>query len=185
MRKLARVSSVVAVVLVTAGLTTAAAPARSVPRAPRGFWAVTTTGQSFADSARQAPGASASQVAVTISGMIKRAAAGHTVLVPEGTSSDVRLVSATVPELRAALAAIEPDGSRPDTGSTGRVPLIPPPQDYPIRGKGCHPVTWNRSRWWASWCQMPFQINGAFCDPEGCTTTDVLTTRLLVDPELK
>jgi hypothetical protein len=184
MRKSARVLSVIAVVLVTAGLMTAAAPARSVPRAPRGFWAVTATGQSFADSARQAARSSASQVAATITGMIKRVEAGHTVLVPEGNGSDVRMVPATVAELRAALAAIGQAGSRPDTAPAGKLPMIDP-HEFRIRGKGCHPVTWNRSRWWASWCQMPFQIDGQYCDPEGCTTTDVLTTRLLVDPGAK
>ena len=63
--------------------------------------------------------------------MISQVEAGHTVLVPEGNGGDVRLVSATVPELRAALTAIAPSMQ----------PQIPPPNDYPIRGKGCNPVT--------------------------------------------
>ena len=175
MRKSTRVLGVIAVVFAMAGLTGAAAPAHSAPSAPDGFWAVTTTGQSFADSASRVTGPSASQVAPTINAMISRVEAGHTVLVPEGNGGDVRLASATVPELRAALAAIGPS----------RLLQIPPPNDYPIRGKGCNPVTWNRQRWWASWCQMPFQIDGEFCDPEGCTVTDVLKTRLLVDPGAK
>lgn len=188
MRKLARVASVLAVVLVTAGLTTAAtaAPAaRTAPRAPDGFWAATALGQSFADSARQAAGSSAGQVAATIRGMISRVQTRHTVLIPEGTGGDVRLVPATVTELRAAMAAIGPAGSRPAAGPAGMVPLNEDPHDFKIRGKGCHPITWNRSRWWASWCQMPFQINGEFCDLQGCTITDVLKTRLLVNPGAK
>ena len=79
MRKSARVLGVIAVVFAMAGLTGAAAPAHSAPSAPDGFWAVTTTGQSFADSASRVTGPSASQVAPTINAMISRVEAGHTV----------------------------------------------------------------------------------------------------------
>src|SRR5215472_14624623 len=105
MRRLLRVSVVVAVVLVVSALTSAAVPAHSAGRDVRGFWYVTVPGESFAGAARHAVGASGSQVAATVREMIRRVEAGKSVLVPEGTRDGVHLVRATVPELRAALAA--------------------------------------------------------------------------------
>ena len=84
MRRLWRVSGVVAVLAVSA-LTSAAAPARSAAPGASGFWAVTVPGESFTDSAVQAAGAPGSHVAATIRGMIRAVEAGKTVLVPEGT----------------------------------------------------------------------------------------------------
>jgi len=185
MRRLLRVSGVGAVLLVVSALTSAAVPAHSAPQGARGFWVVTAPGESFIDAARHAVGAPGSQVAATVRGMISRVKAGKSVLVPEGTRRDVRLVPATVPELRAALAAGPPAGSGPGAGAAVRLTLIPDPHDYPIRGQGCHPVTWRGQRFWASWCKMPFALNGEFCDPNGCTITDKLRTRLLVDPGTK
>jgi hypothetical protein len=40
---------------------------------------------------------------------------------------------------------------------------------------------WRGSRYCASRCKMPFEIDGGVCDPS-CQTTDVLKARLLADP---
>jgi hypothetical protein len=187
MRKLWRVSGVVAVLAVSA-LTSAAAPARSAAPGASGFWAVTVPGESFTDSAVQAAGAPGSHVAATIRGMIRAVEAGKTVLVPEGTGQGVHLVPASVSGLQAAHAAVGLASSRPGTGGAGELSRLSravdptDPHTFPILGNGCHPVTWRGTRYWASWCKMPFQIDGEFCDVNGCTITDVLKTRLLVDP---
>ena len=120
--------------------------------------------------------------------MIRRVEAGKTVLVPEGSGQGVYLVPATVSGLRAARAAARSAGSRPSAGAAGELSRLSraydprDPHTFDILGNGCHPVTWRSARYWASWCKMPFQIDGEFCDPNGCTITDVLKTRLLVDP---
>jgi hypothetical protein len=175
-------------VLLAASALTAATPARSALPGASGFWAVTVPGESFTGSAVQAARVPGSHVAATISGMIRAVEAGKTVLVPEGTSHGVHLVPATVSGLRTARAAVGLAGSRPGTGAAGELSRLSSavdptdPHTFSILGNGCHPVTWRGTRHWASWCKMPFQIDGNFCDPNGCTITDVLKTRLLVDP---
>src|SRR5215467_4062872 len=98
MRRLLRVSAVVAVLLVVSALTSAAAPAHSGTRGARGFWYVIVPGESFTSAVRHAAGASGGQVAATVRAMIRRVEAGKSVRVPEGTRRGVRLVPATVPE---------------------------------------------------------------------------------------
>src|SRR6266568_3999034 len=101
MRRLLRVSAVVAVLLVVPTLTSAAAvPAHSGTRGARGFWYVIVPGESFAGAVRHTADASGGQVAATVRAMIRRVEAGKSVRVPEGTRGGVHLVSATVPELR-------------------------------------------------------------------------------------
>ncbi len=179
MRRFLWVSTVTAVLLVPA-LTSAAVPAQSASREVHGFWYVITPGESFAGAVRHATGASGGQVTATVQDMIRRVEAGRTVMVPEGTRDGVHLVPATVPELRAALAAARSVGSGSGR-SAARLARIPDPHDFPIRGQGCNPVTWRGNRYWASWCKMPFELDGGVCDPS-CHNTDVLKARLLVDP---
>jgi hypothetical protein len=176
MRKLWWVSGVVAV-LAASALTSVAAPARSAAPGASGFWAVTVPGESFTDSAVQAAGVPGSHVAATISGMIRAVEAGKTVLVPEGTSQGVHLVPATVSGLQAAHAAVGLASSRPGTGAAGELSglsrVVEPrnPHTFKILGNGCHPVTWRGARSWASWCSIPFEIDGGFCDVNGCEGT--------------
>jgi len=179
MRRLLRVSAVVAVLLVVPTLTSAAAvPAHSGTRGARGFWYVIVPGESFAGAVRHASGG---QVAATVRAMIRRVEAGKSVRVPEGTRGGVHLVSATVPELRSALAAARSAGSRRGTGAAGGLLRIPDPHTFKIRGNGCNPVTWRGNTYWASWCKMPFELVGGVCDPS-CHNTDILRQQLLVDP---
>jgi hypothetical protein len=181
MRKFLRTSAVAAVLLMVSALTSAAVPAHSATRGAHGFWYVAVPGESFAGAVRHAVGASGGQVAATVRGMIRQVEAGKRVLVPEGTRDGVRLVPATVPELRAALATAGRADARARVGAAGRLSVTVDPHTFDIRGQGCNPVTWRGSRYWASWCKIDFEIDGGLCDPT-CHNTDVLKTRLLVDP---
>ena len=125
-------------------------------------------------------------MAPTIKGMIKRVKKGHTVLIPEGTRQGVHFVPATVAKLQAALAAAGATTAQPGAEVAGRLSAPgPDPHEFPIRGQGCHQVTWRKERYWAAWCKMPFEIVGEYCDIDGCKKTDTLKTRLKVNPGAK
>jgi hypothetical protein len=141
-----------------------------------GFWVVITPGESFGEAARTSGGA----VAATVRGMVRRAEAGKTVLVPEGTRHGVHNVRASVSELRAALSEARSLGHRANVRTAGVIPRTSP-NEYPIRGEGCNQL----GNGFASWCNMRFELDGAFCAPGGCETTDTLRAKVTVDPATK
>lgn len=181
-RLMRTLGAVAALLLMVPALAAAGSPTR-IAGGAKGFWAVTVPGESFASTVGGAMGASPQRVTGTIEGMVKRAKAGKPVLVPEGTRGGVHMVPAQLTQLQAALAATSKAAADDRAaGSAGRVARIPDPHDFKIRGNGCHPVTWRGQRYWASWCKVPFQLDGEHCDETGCKITDVIKLTLLVDP---
>jgi hypothetical protein len=80
-----------------------------------------------------------------------------------GTGPSITSVAATSAELRAALSA----AAMPSTE----------PKDFLPNGFGCNEA----SDHYASWCGK-YILRGEYCDAEGCTIEDQITTKITVDP---
>jgi hypothetical protein len=76
-------------------------------------------------------------------------------------------VIATSAELRAALSAALSVAAMPSTE----------PKDFLPNGFGCNEA----SDHYASWCGK-YILRGEYCDAEGCTIEDQITTKITVDP---
>jgi len=133
-----------------------------------GFWIVAAPGQSFAAMVRDAAASPRHQpVAATLDAMLARTAQGHTVYVPGGTGPSITSAAATSAELRAALSAALSAAAMPSTE----------PKDFLPNGFGCNEA----SDHYASWCGK-YILRGEYCDAEGCTIEDQITTKITVDP---
>jgi hypothetical protein len=133
-----------------------------------GFWVVAAPGQSFTAMVRDAAASPRHQpVIATIDAMLARTAQGYAVYVPEGTGQSITSVAATSAELRAALSAALPAAAMPSTE----------PKDFLPNGFGCNMT----SKHYASWCGK-YILRGEYCDPDGCTIEDQITTKITVDP---
>ena len=129
-----------------------------------GFWAVAAPGQSFTAMVRDAAASPRRQpVIATIDAMLARMAQGHAVYLPVGPGPSVTSVAATSAELRAAL-------------SVAAMASIEP-KDFLPNGFGCNEA----SDHYASWCGK-YILRGEYCDAEGCTIEDQITTKITVDP---
>jgi len=51
------------------------------------------------------------------------------------------------------------------------------PKDFPPNGFGCNMA----AEHYASWCGK-YILRGEYCDADGCTIKDEITTRITVDP---
>jgi hypothetical protein len=167
MRKRLRfVSPLLGLTLVTAAGSGASASTNSslsTPQTP-GFWSLAASGQSFTAMVQNAAASPRHQpVIATIDAMLARTAQGRAVYLPEGTSSSIGRVTATSAELRAALSA----AAMPATE----------PKDFPPNGFGCNMA----AEHYASWCGK-YILRGEYCDADGCTIKDEITTRITVDP---
>jgi hypothetical protein len=60
--------------------------------------------------------------------------------------------------------------------SAAAMPAVEP-KDFPPNGFGCNMA----SDYYASWCGK-YIVRGEYCDPEGCTIKDQITTKITVDP---
>jgi hypothetical protein len=171
MRKRLRfLSSLLGLILVAiagSGASASTNSSLSTTRTP-GFWVVAAPGQSFTAMVRDAAASPRHQpVIATLDAMLARTAQGHAVYVPEGTGQSIASVAATSAQLRAALAAALPAAAIPAAE----------PKDFPPNGFGCNMA----SDYYASWCGK-YVVRGEYCDPEGCTINDQITTKITVDP---
>lgn len=183
MHKLIRASAAVAILVIASVLTAAApAPAQRAARSGHGFWLVVTPGESFTTAVRQAtvaPGGG--RVAPTLHVMLRSAEAGRAVEVPQGTRRGVMNVRASVSQLRAALSATRALSShlahpRAAGLSSRAVPLA-----WRVRGYACNTIEYEGQTWFATWCNLPLELDGAFCDPS-CETVDRLEFSDSTDP---
>jgi hypothetical protein len=138
------------------------------------FWYTITSGESFTQAVHQAAQTSNS-VVPAIEQMMQQVKSGKTVTVPEGTRTSVTDIHATESDLQAAL-----NSARSVPAHTAYTTAIAAtaPKDFEIMGYGCNPL----SNGDASWCEMPFELDGGFCDGDTCDNTDRITGRLTVDP---
>jgi hypothetical protein len=118
-------------------------------------------------------------VVAVLKGMAQRVSAGATVTIPQGTQGGVVSVPATPSELRAALTAARSAAPLPTLSSS---PAASNPAGFPERGYGCHPLVRGGTTYQAAWCGLHLKLNGEYCDPNGCTITDKLDTRLTTNP---
>lgn len=147
-----------------ASASTSSSPSAQTP----GFWMLAAPGQSFAAMVRDAAASPRHQpVAATLDAMLARTAQGHAVYVPGGPGPSITSVAATSAELRAALSAAL---------SAAATPSIEP-KDFLPNGFGCNEA----SDHYASWCGK-YILRGEYCDAEGCTIEDQITTKITVDP---
>ena len=86
---------------------------------------------------------------------------------PGGTGPSITSVAATSAELRAALSAALSVAAMPSAE----------PKDFLPNGFGCNEA----SDYYASWCGK-YILRGDYCDAEGCTIEDQITTKITVDP---
>lgn len=187
MRRLVRVSGVVAVLVMVSALAASAAVSAQTQRGTRsahGFWVVVTPGESFSDAAgRAVRTAGGGQAAVTIEAMLRRAEAGQGVYVPQGTRRGVIRVRATVGELRTALSATRSLGARSVSQmAAGAASQVVPLSLPPVRGTACNSVTYNGQTWFTTWCDLKLELAGDYCDPAGCEQVDTLTATITTDP---
>jgi hypothetical protein len=168
-----RVSNVAAVLLTVFTFTQISpAQAQQNPTTQHQFWIVITSGESFMDAVQQAARApDGGQVVTTLKEMVRRAEAGHTVYVPRVGRHGVVNVTATVSQLQATLAAVH---------SLSPESLVP--QKFDVEGDGCNPYIYNRVSYFASWCDMNYNIESEICNPEGCTDINQINATLKVDP---
>ncbi|MGO9082456.1 MAG: hypothetical protein ACLQDY_26080 [Streptosporangiaceae bacterium] len=96
--------------------------------------------------------------------MIRNVRHGQTVLIPRGKAYGVTEIHATVAQLREALTAIK------SLSSTS-------PVNFPIRGFGCHQA----GEYYTAWCAK-FEIDGDYCDPNGCQLEDRETVNVTDNP---
>jgi hypothetical protein len=141
------------------------------------FWYTISSGESFTQAAHQAA-QNSSAVVPAIERMVQQVKSGKTVTVPEGTRNGVTDVHATESSLQAALNSAR---SVPAHTANTTAQAATAPQDFEVMGFGCNPL----SNGDASWCEMPFELDGGFCDGDTCENTDRITGRLTVDPANK
>lgn len=138
------------------------------------FWYTITSGETFTQAAHQAAQVSNS-VVPAIEQMMQQVKSGKTVTVPEGTRTGVTHVHATESDLQAALSSAR---SVPAHTAYTTALAATPPNEFEVMGFGCNPLGDGD----ASWCEMPFELDGGFCDGDTCDNTDKIVGRITVDP---
>lgn len=183
MKSKVTITAVVAVLLMASALTAAAsAGVRRGVHSERGFWMVVTPGESFVTAAGQAALArGGSQVAPTIHEMLNRTETGRAVDVPKGTRRRVTNVRATVAELKAALAGVRSLRARRSDPAAARSASRAISPTWEVRGYACNTVDYDNQTWFATWCNLPLELDGVHCDP-GCEVVDDLHWQGSTDP---